>query len=85
MGWVEYGKSYGQLRHDLESVGESIVGVQIDLRLSEKRPILHVEEGLHLIGDIEEGGDISGEYYVVIEEVIVVRYRRLLTAEQLRD
>ncbi len=84
MAWIEYGKSYGQLRHDLESVGESIVGVQIDIGRPEGYPVL-CKNGLNLIGDIEEGGDISGEYYVDIEDAIVVRYRRLLTAEQLEE
>ncbi len=84
MGWVEYGKSYGQLRHDLKLVGETTVGVQIDIKRSEDFPAL-CPGGLQLIGGIEEGGDISGEYYHDITGVIVVRYRRLLTAEQLRD
>ena len=82
--WVEYGKDYGQLRHDLGLVGESIVGVQVDIKRSEEYPAL-CPGGLHLIGDIEAGGDVSGEGYRVIENVIVVRYRRLLTAEQLGE
>ncbi len=84
MDWIEYGKSYDQLRHDLELAGENIVGVQIDIRLSKENPAW-VVGGRHLIGDIEEGGDVSGEEYIVIGEVIIARYRRLLTAEQLEE
>ena len=58
--WVKYGKTYGDLCHELKAAGESIVGVQVDVVPSEK-PVALWAEGLYLIGDIDAAGDLSGE------------------------
>ncbi|KKL95829.1 hypothetical protein LCGC14_1850700 [marine sediment metagenome] len=82
MEWIQYGKTYGDLQHELAKVGETTVGVQIDLEGSEEYRA-SCSKGLHLIGDINEPGDVSGEEYMMIDDCIITRYRRLLTKEQL--
>jgi hypothetical protein len=83
--WVDYGKTYGQLQQELEQSGESTVGLQVHLQPPQVpgSPGFMLSEGRYLIGDIESGGDVSGEYYSVITRHTVVRYRRLVNAEQL--
>ena len=82
MEWIEYGQTYDQLRRDLAAVGETTVGIQLDIQKPEWAPTL-CAAGRHLIGDIDEAGDVSGEEYAMISSCIVIRYRRLLTKEQL--
>ena len=79
--WIDYGKTYGQLVHDLKQVGESIVGIQVDLI----DPRFPNEPGLFLIGDLNREGDVSGEEYMMITSWTVTRYRRVLTAEELEE
>jgi hypothetical protein len=82
-GWITYGKSYKDLRDEMEVRGESLVGVQVDLEECEPRH--RFRGGIYLVGHLELGGDVSGEYYATVEHQIVIRYRRLLTAEQLEE
>ncbi len=82
-GWVKYGKSYYCLHRDLKQKGESIIGVQVDVERSERYPSC---AGLLLVGHVESGSVISeGEVFEEIDNVIVLRYRRLITAEQLEE
>ncbi len=84
-GWIGYGKSFYQLRQELSQKGESIIGVQVDIMQSEEYPSLG-EGGLHLVGHVEAGSVISGgEHFEEIDNVFVLRYRRLLSAEQLEE
>ena len=80
--WIQFDKTYGQLCHELTQMGKSPVGIQVDFRGSEEYPAL-CPKGPHLVGDIEAGGDISGEEYQMLTHIVVTRYRRLLTAEEL--
>ncbi len=80
--WIDYGKAYGQLVRDLEQVGESIVGIQVNFAGSHRYPEL-CPKGRHLVGDIDADGGGAGEEYLAY--VIVTRYRRVLTAEQLNE
>ena len=85
VSWVKYGKTYGQLCQDLKEVGETPVGVQIDIRGSQEYPEL-CPGGLYLIGDIEMGTYlIDGKAWSAINYCVILRYRRLLTAEQLEE
>ena len=81
--WTEYGKTYYELRRELKSVGESIVGVQVDIKQSEEYSLL-CEGGPHLVGHVETNSIVSGgEPFWEMDNIIVARYRRLLTAEEL--
>ncbi|KKM64692.1 hypothetical protein LCGC14_1498760 [marine sediment metagenome] len=80
--WIDYGKAYGQLVRDLEQIGESIVGIQVNFAGSHRYPAL-CPKGQHLVGDIDADGGGAGEEYLAY--VIVTRYRRLLTAEELNE
>lgn len=83
MDWIKYGKSYYCLCRDLKQKGESIVGVQVDIKRSERYPSC---TGLLLVGHIESGSVISeGEVFEETDNMIILRYRRLLTAEQLEE
>lgn len=82
--WIDYGKTYGRLGRDLRQMGESIVGIQVDFAGSDRCPVL-CPKGRHLVGDINAEGDVSGEEYMMLEYVIVARYRRVLTAEELEE
>jgi hypothetical protein len=85
MNWIGYGKSFYQLRHELSQKGESIIGVQVDITPSEEYPSL-CKGGLHLVGHVEVGSVISeGEHFEEIDNVFILRYRRLLSAEQLEE
>ena len=85
MDWIEYGKSFYDLRQELARRGESVVGVQVEIRRSEKYPELCVG-GLHLVGHVETGSVLSeGEHFEEIDNVFILRYRRLLTAAQLEE
>ena len=75
--WVDYGKTYGELCLEEIVVAEGgPTGLQVDFEGSEDYPAL-CPKGPHLIGDLE------GEQ--MLTHVIVTRYRRLLTAEELRS
>ncbi len=83
MDWIKYGESFYRLRQDLSQKGESIVGVQVDVERSERYPSC---AGLLLVGHIEVGSVVSeGEQFEEIDNVFILRYRRLLTAEQLEE
>ncbi len=80
--WINYGKTYGQLVRDLEQAGESIVGIQVNFAGSHRYPELY-PKGQHLVGDIDAYDGGAGEEYLAY--VIVTRYRRVVTAEQLNE
>jgi hypothetical protein len=84
MEWIDYGKTYEQLQKDLAAVEETTVGIQLDIQKPEWCPTL-CSAGLHLVGDLNEPGDVSGEEYAMISSCIIIRYRRLLTKEQLKS
>ncbi len=76
--WIDFGKTYTQLRKELADAGESTVGIQIQL----EKPLHRKNEPI-LIGDVDEFGDVTRERFLLLGYWTVLRYRRLLTAEEL--
>lgn len=81
--WIKCGKSYEDLRDEMEAKGESLEGVQVELM--EEHDTYHFPGGRSLVGSLMVSGDVSGEEYITVEHQIVIRYRRLLTAKQLEE
>ncbi len=83
--WIDYGKTFGELCLEETVVVEGgPTGLQVDFEGTEEDPAL-CPKGPHLVGDINAAGDISGEEYQMLTHVIVTRYRRVLTAEELKN
>ena len=83
--WIDYGKTYGELcLEEIVVVEGGPTGLQVDFEGSEDYPAL-CPKGPHLVGDINAAGDISGEEYQMLTPLIVTRYRRVLTAEELKS
>ncbi len=78
-GWVRYGKTYGELHREMVYGGQSLVGLQADLQADPP----HHPAGVVLIGHISHDGRSSGHRFY--DPQIVIRYRRLVTPEQLES
>ena len=75
-GWIEYGKTYGELSADPRI---NVVGLQVDFKGNPPDYL----PGIFLVGDISRSGRSLGERFR--DPQIVIRYRRLLTPEQLEE
>lgn len=83
IGWIPFGKTYAELVSYMTKIGKSTVGIQVDFKGSKEYPAL-CPKGRYLIGNLSTCG--AGFYQSgegTLDNIIVRRYRRVLTAEEL--